>query len=31
MANFTSPAKVLIIGSLYLAGEALRINRQLPD
>jgi dihydrofolate synthase/folylpolyglutamate synthase len=26
-----SPARVLLFGSLYLAGEALAANRQLPD
>ncbi|WP_293881197.1 folylpolyglutamate synthase/dihydrofolate synthase family protein [Sphingomonas sp.] len=31
LAAFTSRSDVLIIGSLYLAGEALRLNRQLPD
>ena len=31
LSTFTGPADVLIIGSLYLAGEALRINHQLPD
>jgi dihydrofolate synthase/folylpolyglutamate synthase len=31
LARFRAPADVLVVGSLYLAGEALRINRQLPD
>lgn len=31
LTHFAAPVDVLIIGSLYLAGEALRINHQLPD
>jgi dihydrofolate synthase/folylpolyglutamate synthase len=31
LSHFSQPVDVLIIGSLYLAGEALRINHQLPD
>ncbi len=30
-ADRTEPPYVLILGSLYLAGEVLRENRQLPD
>ena len=30
-ANETGGGDVLIAGSLYLAGEALRLNRELPD
>ncbi|AYJ87589.1 bifunctional folylpolyglutamate synthase/dihydrofolate synthase [Sphingomonas paeninsulae] len=31
LSQFLAPANILIVGSLYLAGEALRENRQLPD
>jgi dihydrofolate synthase/folylpolyglutamate synthase len=31
LSSFTAPSDILIVGSLYLAGEVLRINRQLPD
>ncbi|MDB5713757.1 MAG: bifunctional folylpolyglutamate synthase/dihydrofolate synthase [Sphingomonadales bacterium] len=31
LARFKDPSDVLIVGSLYLAGEALRLNHQLPD
>jgi len=30
-ADRAAPPFVLILGSLYLAGEVLRENRQLPD
>jgi dihydrofolate synthase/folylpolyglutamate synthase len=31
LSQFLAPSNILIVGSLYLAGEALRENRQLPD
>jgi dihydrofolate synthase/folylpolyglutamate synthase len=31
LSQFVVPADILIVGSLYLAGEALRENLQLPD
>jgi dihydrofolate synthase/folylpolyglutamate synthase len=31
LARVTEPARVLIFGSLYLAGEALRANCEVPD
>jgi folylpolyglutamate synthase/dihydropteroate synthase len=31
LARFKDSSDVLIVGSLYLAGEALRLNHQLPD
>ncbi|MGF1948956.1 hypothetical protein ACQUFD_18015, partial [Enterococcus gallinarum] len=30
-ADPATPANVLIAGSLYLAGEALALNREWPD
>jgi folylpolyglutamate synthase/dihydropteroate synthase len=31
MTGQQEPAQVLICGSLYLAGEVLRLNDQVPD
>jgi dihydrofolate synthase/folylpolyglutamate synthase len=31
LERVTKPSRVLIFGSLYLAGEALRMNREIPD
>jgi dihydrofolate synthase/folylpolyglutamate synthase len=31
LAGQQAPANVLICGSLYLAGEVLRLNDQVPD
>jgi len=31
VAGPQAPANVLICGSLYLAGEVLRLNDQVPD
>ncbi|CAN5264230.1 folylpolyglutamate synthase/dihydrofolate synthase family protein [soil metagenome] len=31
LSQFKTPSDILIVGSLYLAGEALRLNLQFPD
>ena len=31
LARVSSPSRVLIFGSLYLAGEALKANGEIPD
>ena len=31
LARVSEPSRVLVFGSLYLAGEALRTNREIPD
>ena len=31
LAKINAPVRVLICGSLYLAGEVLRANQQIPD
>jgi dihydrofolate synthase/folylpolyglutamate synthase len=31
LGRIKAPSRVLIFGSLYLAGEVLRANREIPD
>ena len=31
LARIETPARVLVFGSLYLAGEALKANAEVPD